>query len=194
MDKIINFKLSEVLCFLYALLIVLSSFQYTGLMLVWLAILIFPYLIINFKYVLSQKYEARISSLLIIALIAFQLAENLINVIQLFNPDFITYATTTLKSLFITFKGISFLIISIQIIRKKSCKELSLLKVNLFLLGGFYIVLGMISQITTFSYIAKLGVPPNALFIVLIFLQLLYIMFMFLLGVLFRNNKISITN
>lgn len=195
MYRIINYKLSEVISFLYALLIVVAAFNpYIGMMLVWLAILIFPYLIINFKYILSQKYEIRITNLLIMALIVFQMAENLITVIQLYNSDSITYAISTLKSLFITLEGVTLLIISIQLIRKRLYKKLRLLKADLLLLGGFYIVLGMISQLSILSYIAKLGVTPNALLIVLIFSKLLYIALLVLFGILFRTSRISITN
>lgn len=195
MDKIINYKLAEVFSFLYALVIVLSAFQYTAIILVWLlAIFIFPYLIINLKYTLDQKHKVRISNFLIIVIIGFQIAENLITVIQLFDSNLITYAINTLKSLFITFKGIAFLIISIQLTREKLHKKLRLLKADLFLLGGFYIVSGIISQLSILSYIAKLGVTPNALLIVFIISQMLYIVLLLLLGVLFRSSSISIVN
>lgn len=190
MERLISFRLSRAFSFLYGILIILSSFnQYTGLAIAILSIFLFPYLLINFKYLMSVKYEMCITNLLIIILITVQLADNFIFVIQLFIPSLITYTIATIKSLLVIIKGVMFLIIGLQLIKKKINIKLKLLKINFVLLGIFYIMLGSITQLSVLSFLAQLGITTNILFIVYIFSKLLYIILLFLFGVLFRNNS-----
>jgi len=195
LGRIINFKLAEALCVMYALLIILFAVLNTGIILLWpLVLFIFPYIVINFKYLLNQKYMVRISNLLIIVLIVFQITENLIVVIQFISLSLITFTMNSMRFLMSTLKGFALLMIGIRLNRAKSYKKSNLFKADLILLGISNIILGLIMQIPILSYITKLGVPPNALLIVSIISQTLYIVLLLMMGILFRSSRISIIN
>ncbi len=192
MERLINFKLSSVLSFIYLILIILFSFnKYNGLIISILSIFLFPYLLINFKHLVNEKYEMCITNLLIIILITAQLADNFIFIIQLFIPSLITYTMATIKSLLVIIKGVMFLIIGLKIIKKKTNIKLKLLKINFILLGIFYIILGSITQLSVLSFLAQLGIAPSVLFIVYIFSYLLYIVLLFLFVAAFRNTSLN---